>query len=179
MTPVSRESGLTSAALTCYMALFLVFNAFAVNGALWLTAPVRVNADASTAPFDETVLKHTWDTLRGRGCDDSWGIMAFALEYAQSPHTTPLYTEIFFNRKLKFQYPPSSLFTIAAMLRLVGPEHVRLVECQVFELPTLNDILGWLFVLMTAASAAALLEIGLRRRHIADGPRAMVAARAA
>jgi len=179
MTPVSHGSGPTSVALTCYMALFLVFNAFAVNGVLWLTAPAITYPNASTAPFDETVLKHTWDTLRGRGCDDSWGIMAFALDYAQSSHTTPLYTELFFNRKLKFQYPPSSLFTIAAMFRLAGPEHVRTAECQVFDLPTLNDILGWLFILMTAASSAALLEIGLRQRQTAAGSRAVLAARSA
>jgi alpha-1,2-mannosyltransferase len=179
MKPVARWGGPTSAALTCYMALFLVFNAFALNGMLWLSARGTVYSDTTTTPLDETVLKHTWDTLRGRGCDDSWGIMAFALDYVQSPHTTPLYTEIFFNRKLKFQYPPSSLFVIAAMLRLAGPELVRTTECQVYAVPTLNDILGWLFILMTAASTAALLEIGLRGRQALAGSGAELAARAA
>ena len=88
----------------------------------------------------------------------------------QSPHTTPLYTEMFFNRKLKFQYPPSSLFAIAGMLWLAGPEHVRPQRMPGLRASSLNDVLGWLFILMSAVSTGILLERGLRphlsgRRH--------------
>ena len=137
-----------------YLAVFLLLNAFVFNGMLWLVSP---------EPYKETVLAHTFDVLRGRGCDDSWGIMSVSLEYAQEPHDKPLYSEIFFERKLKFQYPPS-LFAVAGLLWLVGPERIRTEECKVYDLPTANDVLGWIFILMSAASAAALLEIGLRRR---------------
>src|SRR5262249_21721502 len=89
------------------------------------------------------------------------------------------YTEIFFNRKMKFQYPPSSLFTIDAMLRLAGREHVRTDECEVFETPPLNDFLGWGFIVITALSSAALLEIGLRRRYGVRSSMAEAGARAA
>ncbi|MEA2907534.1 MAG: alpha,2-mannosyltransferase [Alphaproteobacteria bacterium] len=156
-----------SLAITGAMALFLLLNAFAVNGLLWMTAPANLK---------ENVLHHTSDVFSAQGCDDSWGIMSFALEYARSEHTTPLYTEIFFNRNLKFQYPPSSLFTIAAMLRLGGPAHVRTVECQEYDMPTLNDMLGWVFILITIVSTAALLEIGLRRRF-GPSPVLLIAAR--
>lgn len=156
-----------SLAITGAMALFLLLNAFAVNGLLWMTAPANLK---------ENVLHHTSDVFSAQGCDDSWGIMSFALEYARSEHTTPLYTEIFFNRNLKFQYPPSSLFTIAAMLRLGGPGHVRTVECQEYDMPTLNDMLGWVFILITIVSTAALLEIGLRRRF-GPSPALLIAAR--
>src|SRR5262249_25688232 len=88
-----------------------------------------------------------------------------------------LYSEIFFNRHLKFQYPPSSLFAIAGLLWLVGPERIRTQECMVFELPTLNDVLGWAFILMSALSAAALLEIGLRRRLSGPSSLPMIAGR--
>jgi len=145
--------GNPSLALTLGLALFLLVNAFALNSVLRLVSPDY---------YSETVLNHTSDVLHAEGCDDSWGIMAYALQYAQSPHTTPLYTEIFFKQRLKFQYPPSSLFAIAGMLWLGGPELVRTAECPDFALASVNDVLGWVFILMSAVSAAILLERGLR-----------------
>ena len=75
--------GNTSLALTLGLALFLIVNAIALNSVLRLVSPNY---------YSETVLNHTTDVLHAEGCDDSWGIMAYALRYAQSPHTTPLYT---------------------------------------------------------------------------------------
>src|SRR5262249_31263401 len=83
--------------------------------------------------------------------------------YAQSPHTTPLYRMLFFKRKLKFQYPPSALFPLIAMLWLGGRDHVRISECAIFDPASLNDVLGWLFILITALSTAFLLGRGLRQ----------------
>ncbi len=166
---VAGSRGSASLALTWWLALFLLVNAFALNGVLKLVSPVY---------YSETVLNHTSDVLNAEGCDDSWGIMAFALKYAQSPHTTPLYTEIFFNQKLKFQYPPSSLFAIAGMLWLVGPDLVRTTECPDFEPASLNDVLGWLFILMSAVSAAIMLERGLRQTLRTPSSAALIAARA-
>ncbi len=166
-TTVKPESrGSTSLALTWCMALFLLLNAFALNGVLRLVTP-----------YHETVLNHTSDVLHAEGCDDSWGIMTFALQYAQAPHTTPIYTEIFFNRKLKFQYPPSSLFTIAGMLWLAGPENVRTSECPDFDIASLNDVLGWLFILMSAISTAILLERALRQHLTVPTSAILIAAR--
>src|SRR5215467_3294872 len=162
--------GSASLALTCYLALFLLLNAFALNSVLSAVSP---------QPYKETVLDHTSDVLSAQGCDDSWGIMAFALQYARSPHTVPIYTQIFFNWKLKFQYPPSSLFTIAAMLWLVGPELVRTDECPDYEFASLNDVLGWLFILMSAVSTAVLLERGLRQHFAASASVVLFAMRTA
>jgi hypothetical protein len=103
--------------------------------------------------------------------------MTYALRYAQSPHTTPLYTEIFFNQRLKFQYPPSSLFAIEGMLWLGGPELVRTSECPDFMPASLNDVLGWVFILMSAVSAAILLERGLRETLPGPSSSALIAAR--
>ena len=150
--------GSASLALTCYLGLFLLLNTFALNSFL---------SSVSPAAYSETVLNHTSDVINAEGCDDSWGIMAYALQYERTPHTVPLYTELFFKRKLKFQYPPSSLFTIAAMLWLAGPELVRTAECPDFEFASLNDVLGWLFILISAVSTAVLLERGLRRHFMA------------
>jgi hypothetical protein len=159
MPPVGAGSGVSSPLLTRAMMVFLLLNAFVLNGILWAASP---------APYRETVLNHTWDVLGARGCDDSWGIMSISLEYARETHDVPLYSEIFFHRHLKFQYPPSSLLAIAGMLWLAGPEGIRTTECKVFDFPTLNDILGWLFILMSALTTAALLELGLRGRLIDD-----------
>jgi hypothetical protein len=127
--------------------------------------------------LQRAVLNHTSDVLHAEGCDDSWGIMTYALRYAQSPHTTPLYTEIFFNQRLKFQYPPSSLFAIEGMLWLGGPELVRTSECPDFMPDSLNDVLGWVFILMSAVSAAILLERGLRETLPGPSSSALIAAR--
>jgi len=160
--------GNVSLALTLGLALFLLVNAFALNSVLRLVSPVY---------YSETVLNHTTDVLHAEGCDDSWGIMAYALRYAQSPHTTPLYAEIFFNQMLTFQYPPSSLFAIAGMLWLGGPELVRTAECPDFVPASLNDVLGWVFILMSAVSSAILLERGLRQTLPGLSSTALIAAR--
>jgi alpha-1,2-mannosyltransferase len=164
----SGTRGNVSLALTLGLALFLLVNAFVLNNVLRLVSPVY---------YSETVLNHTSDVLHAEGCDDSWGIMAYALRYAQSPHTTPLYTEIFFNQRLKFQYPPSSLFAIEGMLWLGGPELVRTAECPDFMPASLNDVLGWVFILMSAVSAAILLERGLRQTLPGPSSSALIAAR--
>ena len=156
--------------ITFGLAAFLLFNAFALNSMLRIVSPEG---------YRETVLDHTRDVLHAEGCDDSWGIMAYALKYAQTPHETPLYAEVFFNESLKFQYPPSSLFTIAAMLKVAGPQWVRTQECPNFDPASLNDVLGWVFILLSAVSAAALLEIGLRRNVAVARSRLLVLVRVA
>jgi alpha-1,2-mannosyltransferase len=159
---------LSHSMLTRYLAVFLLLNAFVFNGVLWLVSP---------EPYEETVLQHTWDVLRGRGCDDSWGVMSVSLDYVQAHKDKPLYSELFFERKLKVQYPPSSLFAVAGLRWLVGVQGIRTEECTVYDLPTITDVLGWLFILMSAVSAAALIEIGLRRRGAQPASAGMLAGR--
>jgi alpha-1,2-mannosyltransferase len=43
---------------------------------------------------------------------DSWRPMQAALEYARASPGAPIYTEIFFHRRMKLQYPPSSLLLV-------------------------------------------------------------------
>lgn len=168
--PGSRRTNLAPEALTWCLALFLLLNGFALNGVLMRVLPAEHSA---------TVLEHTQHVLYAEGCDDSWWHMANALEYAQSPHTTPLYTEIFFNRGTKWQYPPTSLFILMGMLWLAGPDLVRTDLCPDYEFASFNDVLGWLFILMSAAAAAILLERGLRQHLLVPSPGILLAARAA
>lgn len=116
----------------------------------------------------ETVLDHARDMFLGQGGDDSWGVMHIALERFRAAPDKPLYTEVFFAEKQRFQYPPSSLFALMA-LRLAGADRVRIADGMDFGFwPPINEIVGWIFIALTAAAAAALLEAPLRSR---PGPR--------
>lgn len=146
----------TSASFTLQLALFLFVNVAFINGLIWHFSP---------GGFDDTVLKQSWDMLRGVGGDDSWGPMAGALEYlaAQQPDAKPLYSAVFFDQGVKFQYPPSALFGLEAMM-LFGEDRVRTFDEMAFPgLPPVNDLVGWAFLAIAAACSAALLELGLRR----------------
>jgi alpha-1,2-mannosyltransferase len=157
-----------TAPFTLRLALFLLFCAVVLNGLIYVTAP---------APLKENALNHSWDVVNGRGSDDSWGAMQAALTYFTTPNTTPLYSEIFFNRQFRFQYPPSALFALQGLQRL-APDNVRTDENQTFAGVTLNDIVGWLFIVATGAATAALLELQVRKRYAVHS-RVLVAARLA
>ena len=74
--------------------------------------------------------------------------------------TRPLYTKVFFTDNFRFQYPPSALFGLAAMLA-VDPERVQINDVYDGAWPATNTVVGWFFIFLTAASVAALLELGL------------------
>jgi len=173
----------TCAALTRLMAVFLILNAFVLSGLLWLAVPqVKVSGQqvllgSGENGLKETVLHHTWDVLHARGSDDSWSAIAVALDYAQSPRTTPLYTEIFFNRHIKFQYPPSTLLALAGM-RLIDPARIRVDDFYKGPLPSIDDILGIAFVVLLALSTALLLELRLRQTGVFGACDRLVALRA-
>src|SRR5262245_50350736 len=124
-----------TAPLTLRLGLFLLFCAIVLNGLIYVTAPVQLK---------ENALNHSWDVVHGRGSDDSWGAMQAALDYFKTPNTTPLYSEIFFNRLFRFQYPPSALFALQG-LQWLDPNNVRTDENQNFPGVTLNDLVGWIF----------------------------------
>jgi alpha-1,2-mannosyltransferase len=158
----------TTAPLTLRLTLFLLFCAVVLNGIIYATAP---------AEHKENALNHSWDVLNGRGSDDSWGAMQAALDYFAAPTAIPLYSEIFFNRQYRFQYPPSALFALKGM-QWLAPANVRVDETQTFPTVTLNDMIGWAFLLATGLATAALLELQLRKYYTAES-RLLLAARVA
>jgi alpha-1,2-mannosyltransferase len=149
------------------MGAFLVLNAFALNDLLQVASPPG---------YRKTVLEHTWRTLRREGSDDSWLGMSVALDYAQSPQRTPLYTEVFFHRHVKFQYPPSALLVLAG-LRLVDPGRIRVDDAYPGPWPSINGALSRSFLVVMVLATAALLELRLRRSEVFTGCRRLVAAR--
>jgi alpha-1,2-mannosyltransferase len=154
---VATQPGLPRAAtssplrLTLGLLVFFLANAFLLNGLIW---------SASPEPHRITVLKHSWDLLRGEGGDDSWGAMQVALDHAAEIPDVPLYTKVFFTDNFRFQYPPSALFSLSAMLA-VDPERVQINDVYDGVWPAINTIVGWVFIALTAVSAAGLLEVGL------------------
>ncbi|MFM9846907.1 MAG: glycosyltransferase family 87 protein [Hyphomicrobiaceae bacterium] len=144
-----------SRTLTLGLLLFLAFNALALNAFLSLVSP---------EPYKETVLQHTRDVLLGHGGDDSWGAMHVALEQVNTAPSVPLYTEVFFNRQYRFQYPPSALFALSG-LRLIDPARVQVDDFYAGPWPALNTLFGWFFIALAAGATAALLEIRLRQEH--------------
>ena len=115
-------SGLSLRRFTWLFALFAFFNIVVVNG---------VEAWLSPGGVNDTVFSHSWGVLTGVSGDDSWGPMAAAREHIQEGDPAPLYTEIFFNQGIKFQYPPSALFALEAMMAF-GEDRVRTSDEMLF-----------------------------------------------
>jgi hypothetical protein len=152
------------------LALLLVLNGAVISGLVWLVSP---------AGHKDTVLRHSWDTLRGNSGDDSWDPLSIALNYLRSGQTAPLYEAVFFKGGVRYQYPPSALFALAAM-QAIAPDRV-LVDDQKYSgpRPTINDMVGWVFLLLMAGSVAGLLEVARRRAGMARGSPGRLALRVA
>jgi len=167
------------------MAIALFLNAIVLNGLLWLLAPsndalapeTRVMLQATESPdLRETVVRYTLNVIRARGGNDSWRGMATALDYARAPHTTPLYSEILINRHIKYQYPPSSLFVIAAM-QSVDPTRIHVNREYQGSRPSIDEVLGLFFLAVMALATAALLELRLRQTQSFTDCHKLVSAR--
>jgi len=151
--PLALERAAADAPLALAVGLlaFFIANAFVLNGLIGAASP---------EPYRQTLLKHSWDLVRGEGGDDSWGAMQVALDHLAEMPEVPLYSKVFFIDNIRFQYPPSALFGLSAMLA-VAPERVQIDDVYDGPWQALNSLLGWVFVALTAISVAGLLEIGL------------------
>ena len=82
-------------------------------------------------PLKENALNHSWDVAERPRLGRFLGRHAGRPRLFRDAHTTPLYSEIFFNRLYRFQYPPSALFALKGLQRL-APDNVRTDENQTF-----------------------------------------------
>ncbi len=78
---------------------------------------------------------------------DSWDPMLRGLDYQLTPHESPLYTQIFFQERIKFQYPPTSLLFIYPV-RLLTRDATAVL-----------DWISWIFVL---AISVLIAHLGLQ-----------------
>jgi alpha-1,2-mannosyltransferase len=105
---VPRAPALRLSSLTFALCVLLAVHAIAI--------PLALRAAFQT-PRDETIVGHVERFAHRRQADDSWRPMEAARAYARAHPGGDIYEEIFFGRKLKFQYPPSSLLFIAGLSR--------------------------------------------------------------
>ena len=89
--------------------------------------------------------------------DDSWRPMLAALDWVRTGPDGTLYQEIFFQRNIKFQYPPTSL------LPLAGIEALGLQAT-----PFLLNVINRVLLLASAAGIGALGWILLKRQNTGD-----------
>ncbi len=165
----AQRAHLKATTLTAGLWLFLLLGVLVPNAVLWAIAP---------APYNETALHHTWDMLHGRSVDDSWGVMMSAVDYLKAPSAEGVYTELFFNRGQRFQYPLSSLFALEGMLKIAGVDYVRTNKHIVYETLTINDVLGWMFIALGFIATFVLLERMLRQAGLRDDTRKLLVLRA-
>lgn len=130
--------------------LFLLVNVLLVHLALRLVGgePLEATALADTATF-----------LRMRaGGQDSWIPMRLALNHLRERGEQSLYTQLFFEDKVKFQYPPSSLLVLNAGVAAKGNDEHSLVAVL--------NALSWLLVGMTALAVLLVIQHG--QSHAAE-----------
>ena len=105
--------------------------------------------------YEKGTLAHTWRVVHSvfGGAqapfgEDSWGPMRQALEYWKSAaNNTQIYTDLFADQHVKFQYPPSSLFIPLAVGSLgIRPELIY----------TLSTYAALVVLWLSAASLAVL-----------------------
>jgi hypothetical protein len=113
-------------------------------------------------PHDEGVLSAGLaivKLVRTTNETDSWLPMLQAREVANGPQGSRLYETVFFERRVKFQYPPTSLLALDA-----------LQEIGLLSISALNTI-NRVFFFLNAVAIAACASVCVRRRWV-DGRRA-------
>jgi alpha-1,2-mannosyltransferase len=120
-------------------------------------ACIAINIALPNLPWQPqlyTALDYTNAWSRGIAHSDSWKPMRMGLAYLDEPGERPLYQEIFFERGVKLQYPPTSLLFVDALRRLPGRDWTSDAS--------LNAI-SWLAVLLSALLAARILDVASRQ----------------
>lgn len=125
-----------------------------LGAALAALALLGIAGNAGLAALgEETVLRHTAHFLAARQGADSWRPMVQAHAYLERGGSETLYDRLFFERRVKFIYPPTSLLWIEALDRTLSRASWQ---------RALN-VTSWLLVALTAALAAAVLDRALGR----------------
>lgn len=145
-TPSDSSTGRRmSSRLAIGLLVFSFVNGFAINWALPRLPQqpqITTTLDYTKAFFDRTA--HS----------DSWKAMRTALFYTDAPREKPIYTALYFENNVRFQYPPSSLLVLEA-LRAIGGD-------QAISNTTLNAI-SWFCIWGIAVVLARIFF--LARRH--------------
>lgn len=91
---------------------------------------------------------------------DSWGPMYQAIEHLREHPDVPIYTELFFNQKTKFQYPLSSLVPLDLFQQATDIAQVTLFKVL--------NIVSWIFVILTGGASWLILRESQRKETGSD-----------
>jgi hypothetical protein len=131
--------------LAILLLLFALANGLLVNAAL---------PRLPWQPQHTTTLDYTWAFVQGVAHSDSWKPMRTALFFVDEPREKPVYSALWFENQVRFQYPPSSLLVLEA-LRLLPIED-----------PNGNDLLNsisWWAILALALVVARIFYLSRSR----------------
>jgi hypothetical protein len=151
--------------ITKKLCLFTVFNIILVNLIVLivifpphrydtvLVSPHRYETVKLPPHRYKTALFHTFNFLRIHQKVDSWKPMEEAFNYLQSKQQKPLYYEIFFNKKTKFQYPVTSLL-IFSILKTIIPLNTSWSG--------ILGVISWIFVIIMIVFVIEIFNLSLK-----------------
>ncbi|MFT5441535.1 MAG: alpha-1,2-mannosyltransferase [Myxococcota bacterium] len=139
--------------LAGFLLLFALVNGLLVNWAL-PNLPWQAQ-QMTTLSYTEAFIDHT-------AHGDSWKAMRTALFYTDEARVKPIYTALYFENNVRFQYPPSSLLVLRALRAMGG-------DAAVGD-GTLNRI-GWWCVVGIAMSLVPIFYLARKRYGLVDGDR--------
>ena len=132
MVPTTSRSGRNGPSLKFLLlsGLLLICSFIAINGGLYESR-------------QSSVISALKLFMEGEPGTDSWTPMREASDWLKQSHSGTVYEELFFNLRVKFQYPPSSLLVFSG-LGAVGIEPTN----------ALLNAISWFAVLITVAAVA-------------------------
>ncbi|MCP5043572.1 MAG: DUF2029 domain-containing protein [bacterium] len=148
---VPKASPVTVSRLAIALLIFVVLNGLLVN----LVLP-----RLPWQPQLTTTLDYTQAFIDETAHGDSWKAMRTALFYTDEPRAKPIYTAIYFENNVRFQYPPSSLLVLEGLRALGGEDAIGDQR--------LNGI-SWWCVFGVAVAVARIFLLARRRFGVEAG----------
>jgi alpha-1,2-mannosyltransferase len=137
---------------------FRLLMIFVVSGVL-----VTLLCAMLSANIRETTIAYLFSyTLRHAG-HDSWWPMSQAIQQLRDHPNTPLYSELFFKNKIKFQYPPSALLFLDIPQRITGLSWESMRKA--------GNLVCWLCVPAIGLAFFSLLKSAVLSSSIEEGTR--------
>lgn len=116
--------------------------------------------------WKDTELFPTLKFLLVRQGNDSWEPMSQAFNYIQEEHQKPLYSEIFFEKHTKFQYPPTSLLSFYFLQKI--DTVLKGLGISWFSSPNWFNILNfvsWIFVIVIGVFVIKIFDSSLHKNR--------------
>jgi alpha-1,2-mannosyltransferase len=121
--------------------------------AFFLVNSIIINL-ALEAAHQQNALSYLKKYLAQTALDDSWMPIREAMQFTETYPTKLLYSEIWFNRNIKFQYPPTSMLLIEPLRHSIWGDLASDIR--------LNRI-SWFMILIIALLNGVIFSTGMRK----------------